>query len=58
MSPVICEGRCDSFGDARPSGDFIRLVYATPDVRHGIVLTQSEALGLIAAVAEALASSD
>lgn len=52
--PLVCEGRCDNFGDVKPSGDFVRFVYVTDDARHGIVLTEDEALRLIASIATAV----
>lgn len=52
--PLLCEGRCDSFGDLREDGAFVRLVRVTEDTRDGIVLTQPEALQLIAKIANTL----
>jgi hypothetical protein len=47
-------GRCDSVGDLRPDGAFLRLFCVTEDCRHGIVMTEPDALALIAAVATGL----
>jgi len=51
---IEVEGRCDSFGNLRTDGAFLRLVYVTDDCRHGIVMTEPDALALIAAVAQGL----
>ena len=52
--PIEVEGRCDSFGDPRPDGAFLRLVYVATEARHGILLTEPEALQLVASIANGL----